>query len=216
MLVRERMTPNPVTITPDTSVPDALILMRERKVRRFPELDRHGKLAGIVSEKDLLHAAPSPATTLSVWEIKELLGKLKVSEVMTREVITISEDTPLEEAARLMADNRIAGLPVMRGKTVVGIITETDLFKSLLELLGGRRKGVRLTVLAPGVKGTLAKITGAIFEVGGDIVGLGFREMTATAGQPWEVTLKVQDAEAEKLVAAVRQVVTEILDVRET
>ena len=216
MLVRERMTAHPVTITQDTSVPDALRIMRERKVRRLPVLDSHGHLVGIVSDKDLLHAAPSPATTLAIWEITDLLAKLKVSKIMTHEVITVTEDTPLEEAACLMADRKIGGLPVMREKSLVGIITETDLFKALLELMGGRRSGVRLTVLVQGVKGTLAKVTEAIFGVGGNIVGLGILEMTSTSSPQWEIMLKVQDVDADTLVAAVRPVVSEIVDVRQT
>ena len=88
MLVRERMTPNPITIGPDNTVPDALRIMRERKVRRLPVLDAAGRLAGIVSENDLRHAAPSPATTLAVWEISELVAKIKVAQVMTNDVIT--------------------------------------------------------------------------------------------------------------------------------
>ena len=87
---------------------------------------------------------------------------------MSKEVITVSEDTPLEEAARIMADQKIGGLPVMQGKTLSGIITETDLFKVLMELLGGRRVGVRATVSISGAKGTLAKITSAVFGAGGD------------------------------------------------
>ncbi len=216
MLVREHMTPNPVTVTPDTSVPDALRLMREKKVRRLPVLDGHGRLVGIVSDKDLLHASPSPATTLSVWEIPELLARLKVEKVMAREVITVSEETPLEEAARIMADHRIGGLPVLQGKILVGIITETDLFKVLLQLLGGRRPGVRVTVSVPGVKGTLARITGAIFGVGGDIVGLGVSEVVDTGGSRWEMMFKVQDVPLDRLVEAIRPVVDKILDARET
>jgi acetoin utilization protein AcuB len=215
MLVRERMTPNPVTIASDKSVPDALRLMRGRKVRRLPVLDRHGQLIGIVSDKDLLHASPSPATTLAIWEIPELLAKLEVERVMAREVITVSEDAPVEEAARIMVDRRIGGLPVMRGKALVGMITETDLFKAFLELLGGRRPGVRVTVSTSGVKGTMAKISSAIFGAGGDIVGLGVSEVTDAAGTQWHITLKVQDVPRDKLVEAVRPVVREILDVRE-
>ena len=215
MLVRDCMTSTPVTIPASTSVPDALRLMRERKVRRLPILDAHGKMVGIVSDKDLLLASPSPATTLSVWELPELLSKLTVERVMTREVITVTEETPLEEAARLMADKRIGGLPVLRGKTLVGIITETDLFKTLLQLMGGRRSGVRVTMLASGAKGTLAKITSAVFGLGGDIVGLGFKEQAGSSGQEWEIMLKVQDAPREALVEALRSVVISVLDVRE-
>ncbi len=200
---------------PDTPVPDALRLMRERKVRRLPVVDGHGRLVGIVSDKDLLYASPSPATTLAVWEIPELLSKLKIEKVMTRDVITVSEKTPLEEAARLMADRKIGGLPVMQGPDLVGIITETDLFKSLLELLGGRRSGVRLAVAVPAVKGELSKITTAIFNVGGNIVGIGMKGILGSKGDTAEVVLKVQDVEREALVEAVRPVVSDVLDVRE-
>lgn len=215
MLVRELMTRDPVTIDHTTSVPDALRLMREKKVRRLPVLDHHNKLVGIVSDKDLLYASPSPATTLAVWEIPDLLGRLKVEKVMTRDVITVSEDTPLEEAARIMTDSKIGGLPVMRGGELVGIITETDLFKSLLELLGGRRPGVRIAVAVPAVKGELSKITTAIFEVGGNIVGIGMKGILGSYGDTAEVVLKVQDVPQDKLVETLRPVVSEIMDVRE-
>ena len=215
MLVRERMTPNPVVAHPDTTVPDALRLMRERKVRRLPVVDSHGRLVGIVSDKDLLWASPSPATTLAVWEIPDLLGKLKIEKVMAHDVITVSEKTPLEEAARLMADKKIGGLPVMSGPDLVGIITETDLFKSLLELLGGRRSGVRIAVAVPAVKGVLSKITTAIFQAGGDIVGLGMKGILGSYGDTAEVVLKVQGVERDALVAALKPVVNEIMDVRE-
>jgi acetoin utilization protein AcuB len=209
------MTRNPITIPPETGVSAALRLMREKKVRRFPVLDRHGALVGIVSDKDLLHVAPSPATTLAIWEIPELLAKVTVEKVMAREVITVSEETPLEEAARIMADNRIGGLPVMRGETVAGIITETDLFKALLQLLGGRRPGVRVTVAVPDIKGMIAKVTTAIFGVGGNIVGFGLRDVAGPNGTRWEITLKVQDVPRDKLVAAIGPAVQDVLDVRE-
>jgi acetoin utilization protein AcuB len=215
MLVQELMTRNPVTITHDTSVPDALRLMREKKVRRLPVLDSHHRLVGIVSDKDLFLAEPSPATTLAVWEIPELLGKLKVEKVMTRDVITISEQTPLEEAARIMADKKIGGLPVMQGGNLVGIITETDVFKVLLELLGGRRNGVRIAVAVPAVKGELSKVTTAIFEAGGNIVGIGMKGILGSYGDTAEVVLKVQDVSKDKLIEVLRPVVNEIMDVRE-
>lgn len=215
MLVRERMTPNPITIMPDTSVTEALNLIRTRKVRRLPVIDRHGQLVGIVSYTDLLAVSPSPATLLSVWEMRDLLEKLKVDKIMTREVVTVAEDTPVEEAARIMADRRIGGLPVLRDHTVVGIITETDLFKTFLALLGGRRPGVRLAVTIPSNKGSLAKLATAIAEAGGDIVGLGISEPSAATHMQWEITVKVQDVAADKLVEAVRPVSNEVLDVRE-
>jgi acetoin utilization protein AcuB len=213
MLVRERMSREPVTITSDVSVTDALRLMRERKVRRLPVLDRHGKLVGIVADQDLLYASPSPVSSLSVWEMHYLLAKLKVEEVMTRQVITVTEDTPLEEAARIMADNKIGGLPVMREDKLVGIVTETDLFKTFLEMLGARQAGVRVTALIPSAKGTLAKITNAIFGAGGDIIALS--ASPDASGTRWQVTFKVQDVPRDQLVEVIRPVAENILDVRE-
>jgi acetoin utilization protein AcuB len=215
MLVRDRMTLNPVTVAPEVSVTDALRLMSEKKIRRLPVIDNQGNLVGIVSDRDLLLASPSPATSLAIWEIHELLAKLTVEKMMTREVITIPEDTPLEEAARIMADSRIGGLPVMRDRALVGIISESDLFKTLLQLLGGRRPGVRITVATAGAKGTLAAITGAIFEAGGDIVGLGFSEVQGSAEGTWVNTFKVQGVAKDRLVEVVRPHVREIMDVRE-
>ncbi len=172
MLVGERMTRNLVTIGEDASIDDALHLMRERKVRRLPVLDATGKMVGIVSDKDLLHAAPSPVVALSVYEMHYLLSKLTVKRVMSSPVISVTPNTPLEEAARIMADNKIGGLPVMDGERLAGIITETDVFKLLLELLGARVPGLRVMLEAPEAKGMLAHITAAISEAGGNIVSL--------------------------------------------
>ncbi len=216
MFVREFMTSELITITPDTAVPAALRLMGEKKIRRLPVVDNHGKLVGIVSDKDLLHASPSPATSLAIWEITDLMAKLKVEKVMTRSVITVTEDTPLEEAALLMADKRIGSLLIMRDKKLVGIITESDLFRVLLDLLGGRRPGVRITAAVADAKGTLAKITNAIFAADGDIVGLGAREIPGGGDLRWEVMLKVQDVAKDKLVEVIQQESAELIDVRET
>ena len=215
MLVGELMTPSPITITPEVSVPDALNLMHEKAIRRLPVVDAHGKLVGIVSEKDLLYASPSPATSLSIWEIRELLSKIKVESVMKRKIFTATEDTPAEEAARLMSDNKIGSLPVLHEGKLVGVITDTDLFKAFLGMLGGRRPGVRLTAFTSGAKGTVAKITSAIYGLGGDIVGLGFNEVTNVENIGWQITFKVQDVLMATLVETIRPLVIEILDVRE-
>ena len=146
MLVGERMKSPVITVRPDMPVVDALNLMRQEHIRRTPVV-KDGKLVGIVSEKDLLNASPSPATSLSIYEMNYLLSKIQVKEVMTKNVLTVTEDTPIEEAARIMADNKIGSMPVLRNDQMVGIITETDLFKLLLELMGAREVGVRVTAL---------------------------------------------------------------------
>jgi acetoin utilization protein AcuB len=214
MLVQERMTHNPITIRDDTSLYDALRIMRENKVRRLPVMDKNDKLAGIVSEKDLLYASPSPATSLSVWEISYLTAKITVRDLMTKEVITICEDCPMEEAARIMADNKIGGLPVMRDDTVVGIITETDLFKIFLELLGAREQGTRFTLLVPERAGMLADITARVAQMGGNIVALG----TFLGEDPTNrlITLKVQDVDSDELWPKLAELGVKLVDVRET
>ena len=134
MLVGKRMTRNPITVSPDVSIAEAMERMRREKIRRFLVVDKKGALVGIVTREDLLHASPSSVTSLSVWEVSYLLSQVKVKEVMTRDVLTVTEDVTLEEASRLMVDNKIGCLPVVRDGMVVGIITESDLFKVFLEL----------------------------------------------------------------------------------
>ena len=213
MLVGKRMTRNPITIKPDVPIAEAMEWMRREKVRRFPVVDDKGKLVGIVTHGDLLHASPSSVTSLNVWEVTYLLSQVMVKDVMTKEVITICEDCPIEEAARIMADNKISGLPVMRDGLLVGIITESDLFKVFLETFGAREKGVRMTLLAPNVKGSLAKISSTITSQGGYIVSL-----NVSLGEDpsnWICTLKVSEMTKDELVEALKPAVIEIIDVRE-
>jgi acetoin utilization protein AcuB len=214
MLVKNRMSRHPITVTADVHVDEALKMMRDNKVRRLPVIDKDGQLMGIVSEMDLLYASPSPATSLSVYEIHYLMARITVQDVMTKEVISIEEDTPLEEAARIMVDNKIGGLPVVRNGTLVGIITETDLFKIFLELLGARERGVRLTLQVPNEKGVLASITSQIAQMGGDIISLG----TFLGEDPTEGLLAVKVAEVpqDKLVEALQTPEREVVDVRES
>ncbi|HHS98287.1 MAG TPA: CBS domain-containing protein [Chloroflexi bacterium] len=202
MLVKERMTRRPITIGEDASVNEALELMHRERIRRLPVVDKQGRLVGIVSELDLLKVSPSPATSLSIYEIPYLLARIKMRDIMTREVITVTEDTPLEEAARIMADNKIGGLPVMREGKLVGIITETDIFKTFLEMLGGRETGVRLTLMVPEKKGMLAKITGKIAEIGGNILALG--TLMGEDPSTREVTIRVADVNKEDLTTALQ------------
>jgi acetoin utilization protein AcuB len=214
MLVGNRMTSNPITCKPDLSIAEAMEWMQREKVRRFPVVDKKGKLIGIVTRDDLLHASPSSVTSLNVWEINYLLSQVKVAEVMTKDVITVREDCPIEDAARLMADNKIGGLPVMRDDTLVGIITESDLFKVFLEILGAREKGVRLTALAPYIKGTLAQISSAITEKGGNILALNV--FLGEDPSNWGCHLKVADISKDELLEVVEPLVEKVVDVRET
>jgi acetoin utilization protein AcuB len=207
------MTQNPITISPDLPIAEALEQMRQKKVHRFPVMDKKGKLVGIVAHSDLLYASPSSATSLNVWEVTYLLNQIKVKEVMTRKVITVDEDCPIEEAARLMREHDIGGLPVMHGRQLVGIITESDLFKVFLELLKAQETGVRLTVLAPNVKGSLAQISTAISQRGGLIHSL--NAFVAEDPSEWGCVVKVADVSKDELMEAVKPLVVKVLDVRE-
>jgi len=212
MLVGERMTRNPVTIEETASIDDGLHLMRERKVRRLPVLDASGKMVGIVSDKDLLHAAPSPATSLSVHELHYLLAKLTISQVMSSPVISVSSDTPLEEAARVMADNKIGGLPILDGEQLVGIITETDVFKVLAELLGARTPGLRVTLRVRQGKGVLAKLSQALSSLGANIIS--FATYAGDTPDRPLLMLKVSDIDPASVRTALANLDVEIKDFR--
>lgn len=212
MLVRDRMTADPVAVTSDLPYDQALRLMRERGVRRFPVIDLQRHVVGIVSEKDLLNAAPSPATTLSQFEMQTLLAKLTVGAVMTRQVLLVSPSTPLEEAARIMADNKIGGLPVTDEQQLVGIITETDIFRAMIDMLGARRAGLRLTFRVDDYRGMLAQLAGEVTRQGGNIYAV--TVLHDGDQQHPIVMLKIEDADEERLIAMLRGRHADVLDVR--
>jgi acetoin utilization protein AcuB len=211
MLVKHRMTPNPITITPDTKVPDALKLTREKGINYLPVIGRRNRLVGIVSRNDLMQAAPSKATTLSVFEANYLLAHLEVNEIMN-DPITVAEDTPLEEGARLMVEKDIGCLPVMRGKDLVGIITETDIFKAFAEILGGGDPVLRITMRSPDVPGELARLTSMIADLGGNL-----HSVAAFKGEdPGHVyfTFRLEGVDEKTLVPALEELGEEVVNVR--
>ena len=213
MFVGERMSRPVIFVSPDAPINEVLAMFRNEHIRRAPVM-KEGKLVGIVSERDLLNASPSSATTLSVWELNYLISKVKIKEVMTKKVITVDADTPIEEAARIMADKKIGGLPVISSGKVVGVITETDLFKILLELMGARQKATRVTVTVPDRPGELAKITKAIASHGGDFISFGIFSGPDTDSRV--VTFKVQGIKKEKIREALHDVVLKFWDIRQS
>lgn len=208
------MTKDPVTITPDTPIPEAQAMMREKKIHRLPVVDKGGKLVGMVTAADLAHASAPKATTLDMYELHYLISKMRVDSVMATKVVTITEELPVEEAARIMDDNRIAGLPVLRGSKLVGIITESDLFRLFIELFGARHKGVRLTALLPEKPGELAAVAGAIAAAGGNIISLATFEGEDASNH--YCTLKVEGLARTKLLDALKPLVTKVVDVLES
>jgi acetoin utilization protein AcuB len=212
MLVKRRMSSPVISVGRNTPIMEALKLMKRQNIRRTPVVDDKGKMVGIVSDKDLLNAGPSEATSLSVWEINYLLAKLLVKDVMTKDVLTVQEDTPIEEAAFIMAENKIGGLPVMRGKEIVGLITETDLFKVFLELMGAQDEGVRVTALVPEKKGELDVLTHAIAEAGGNFVSLGVFDGNSEADRL--VTFKVSGLSEATVKEKIAPYINELVDIR--
>jgi acetoin utilization protein AcuB len=201
MLVRDYMSQPPIVIAPETSISDGLRMMREHRIRRFPVVDGQGRLIGVVSDKDLLHAEPSPATSLSIWEIGYLLGRITIDQVMTRDVLTVTPTTPLEDAAQIMVDRKIGGLPVVEAGRVVGVITETDIFKVFTILLGARERGIGVTATAIDRPGLLADLTGATARAGGDITAI--VTYPSDGGSRTSVFLKVKGLSAEQLTTAI-------------
>ena len=213
MLVQDWMTKEPLVVSAKTSVEEAIRTMRENRVRHLPVIKDGDTLVGIVTQTDLLQASPSPATSLSVWEINFLLAKMQVRDAMTKKVVVVSEDCPLEEAALVMAEHKIGCLPVLRGQKLVGIITETDLFNIFVEQLGARSTGVRLTLAIKDSRGELARLTGRIAALGGNVIRL-----TTLPGKEADqaiVTVKVEDVDQDTVTKELSDIVLATLDVRE-
>lgn len=213
MFVRERMSRPVISVSPDEPINEVLAMFRNEHIRRAPVM-KEGKLVGIVSERDLLNASPSSATTLSVWELNYLISKVKIKDVMTRKVITVDENTPIEEAARIMADKKIGGLPVVSAGKIVGMITETDLFKILLELMGARQKAVRVTATVPNRPGELAKISQIVSSNGGDFISFGI--FSGPDADSRVLTFKVQGIKKEKLKEILDPAVQKFWDIRQS
>jgi acetoin utilization protein AcuB len=207
------MSKYPLTIGPDESLSDAHSYMREQNVRHLPVVKPDNQMIGLIAEDDLLKAEPSSATSLSVWEIHHLLMEVKVKTVMVKDVITTTEDTPIEEAAHLMLDHKIGSLPVLRDDKLVGIITESDIFRTFMELFAAREKGLRITLEGPNKAGELAKITKAVADEGGYISACGTFNLEDTTKKG--IILKIRSVEREKLTDALSKIEgSTVLDIR--
>lgn len=212
MTVEYRMTLNPVTINPEASVVEASTLMKKEKVHRLPVLDSNKKLVGVISEKDILFATPSPASSLSIHEMAYLLAKLTVGSLMTKDPVTITKDVPVEEAARIMVDQDLSCLPVVDDGTLVGIVSKSDLFKILIELFGARSMGVRVTFYLDEKKGQISNISKALSENDLDIIAFGTFMGTNPSNRL--CTMKVDSTDMEKVLSILKPFVKSIEDIR--
>jgi len=165
MLVEDVMQPEVITISPKTSLPEAMRLVRQRGIRHLPVVD-NGRLVGIVSDRDLKRAMASPATSLERHELTYLLDALEVAEIMTRAVITVGRTFPIEEAARLMVTSKVSALPVTEVGRLVGIVTETDVLELFVKAMGAGEPSSRIDVRPADGEAGLADVVHAVEEAG--------------------------------------------------
>lgn len=200
MFVKDYMTSNPITISSATPILEALGTMKKQKIRQLPVVDK-GVLKGLVSERELLTVTPSPATTLSIYEMNYLLAKMVVKEVMVRNPITVEPGCSLEEAALIMRDNKIGCLMVVEDNKLTGIITQTDIFDAFVKAFGFRRAGTRVVVETTDRIGALAELLQIVKELEINLIGVVCMEK---ADHKVHVMLRLSTAEPAQVVEKIQ------------
>ena len=172
MLIRYWMSKPVVTVEKNDSMQQAATLMKENRIRLLPVVDK-GKLCGILSDRDLKRASASDATSLDVHELLYLVSKIKVADIMTRDVVTVHQDLTVEEAADLMLARKISGAPVVDDQgRLCGVITQTDLFKATLYITGLKKQGFHLAFVLEDTPGSIMEIVNVIREFGGRMASI--------------------------------------------
>ena len=212
MIIRDVMTKSPVTVTEETSVTEAKALMNKNNFSKLPVLDKSKRLVGIITKNDIQKASPSDTTTLDMFELGYVLSKLTVGKFMTKKVITIQETEVIEEAARIMVDNNIGCIPVMEDDVLVGIVTESDLFRLFTEIFGARNSGVRAVISMQDKPGMLARITTQIADLKGNLVSVVTREVKNKDVR--RSTIKVTGITIEQMENILKSAEAEIIDIR--
>jgi len=198
MRIRDVMTKNPITVDSETLVLDAQKIMRENNIRRLPIVDK-GKLVGIVTQHDLLLAAPSPATSLSIHELNYLLAKMKVKEIMKKNPVTITPDTPFEEALRIGQEKKIGSFPVIEKGKLVGIATESDIVRFMTRALGIREEGSRITIEGLGGKlSDLEKIISIVNQH--NTIVLSMISLPRPEKKDWMIVLRLKTSDPDPIV----------------
>ncbi|MBW1858939.1 MAG: CBS domain-containing protein [Deltaproteobacteria bacterium] len=183
MLVRNWMTSDVITVGENTPMMQASVIMKENKIRSLPIVNGHGKVAGILSDRDLKDASPSKATTLDVHELNYLLSTVSVKSLMTTDPVFIRPDETVEFAAILMLENTISSLPVINHMdSLIGIITQTDIFKALINIVGAYTGSIQFALSLEDRPGSIREVTDVIRSYGGRIVSILSTRETVEAG----------------------------------
>jgi acetoin utilization protein AcuB len=201
MLIRDWMTKDPITIDEDTSMIKAIHLMKERRFRRIPVVTQ-GRLVGMVTDRDLKEASPSKATTLDVHELYYLLAELQVSEIMSRNPISVPPDATVEHAAQVMLDRTISGLPVVEADgRVVGIITQSDVFRAFMDIAGVFQGGVQFALRLEDRPGVIKEVVDLLRGRGARFVSLLSSYSTSREGYR-DVYIRVKNLDPDGVAAA--------------
>lgn len=209
MLVRDFMPKQLFTISPDSTVEEALPIMEENDIRHLPVVDSDEKLVGLVSKGDLLRAIPQglpfgDELYLRLFEFQ----KKKIEEVMTADVATVREDAYIEKAASITYENKLSALPVMKDEKVVGILTEIDLFKAFLDIFGVDRPSVRVTLFVPDEVGILLRATQAVSEKGWNITSVIIRQLPEGKA---EIMMRLETLDLEAVLDSLKKQQFEVL-----
>ncbi len=201
MLIKDWMTKDPVTITEDTSMIKAIHTMKERRFRRLPVV-AGGKLVGMVTDRDLKEASPSKATSLDVHELYYLLAELQVQEIMSRNPISVSQDETVEHAAQVMLEHTISGLPVVNaGGKVVGIITQSDVFRAFMHITGVLQGGVQFGLRLEDRPGLIKEVVDLLRARGARFVSLLSSYTTSKEGYR-DVYIRVKNLSPDEVAQA--------------
>jgi acetoin utilization protein AcuB len=201
MLIKDWMSKDPVTITEETSMIKAIHIMKERRFRRLPVVSA-GRLVGMVTDRDLKEASPSKATTLDVHELYYLLAELQVTEIMSRNPISVSQDDTVEHAAQIMLEHTISGLPVLdQDGKVVGIITQSDVFRAFMHITGVLQGGVQFALRLEDRPGLIKEVVDLLRAREARFVSLLSSYATSQEGYR-DVYIRVKNLSPEAVVAA--------------
>lgn len=199
MLIENWMTKDVVTLTSETSMMKASKLMKEKRISRIPVVDDKGVLQGIVSDRDIKDASPSKATTLDMHELYYLLSEIKLKDIMTKKVVTISPGETVERAAVLLLENNIGGMPVVDdSRKVVGIVTDSDIFKVLIRITGVLEGGIEIGLRLPNQPGGLVPVLDYLKDAGARVMSLLTSCEPAEVGMR-DVFIRIRDLDKQEL-----------------